>query len=217
MKNTSTAKTILVRAALASVFSLVGSGVATAASGTVNKGEANLTVTAPGSKEGHVSPALQGQKDRCLWEAAFDGGIETVERLLSSGADVHADNDGALRIAALRGHTGVVKALLQAGADVHADNDDAIVRAVLMMHTATALVLLDAGAVNNEALRHAAFLGLAPVVKKLLDAGANAYASDLPNWWHAIGNREVVALLAPVFQEKRLVPFRSRGPAACEP
>ena len=42
------------------------------------------------------------------------------------GADVHADNDGALGWAALDGHLDVVKYLIEMGADVHADYDGAM-------------------------------------------------------------------------------------------
>jgi len=42
------------------------------------------------------------------------------------GADVHADNDYALRWASENGHKDVVELLLKAGSDVHADDDYAL-------------------------------------------------------------------------------------------
>jgi len=51
------------------------------------------------------------------------------------GANVHAENDAALRGASANGHTETVKVLLKAGADVHVWNDDALHLARMDGHT----------------------------------------------------------------------------------
>jgi len=51
---------------------------------------------------------------------------EAMELALQHGADVHADNDYALRSASYNGRLPVVQFLVQHGADVHACNDSAL-------------------------------------------------------------------------------------------
>src|SRR5580704_11081624 len=51
---------------------------------------------------------------------------ETFQLLIESGADVHADNDFALRRSAGNGHLEVVRLLIELGANVHADNNYAL-------------------------------------------------------------------------------------------
>ena len=53
-------------------------------------------------------------------------GLLYVNVLLAAGANVHAQNDMALRVASKKGHVDVVQILLAAGADVHAQNDTAL-------------------------------------------------------------------------------------------
>jgi hypothetical protein len=74
-----------------------------------------------------------------------------VELLLERGADVHAEDDEALRLAAKMGMKQVVELLLQHGADVHAEDD--------------------------EALRLAARKGIYQVVELLLQHGADVHAA----------------------------------------
>jgi hypothetical protein len=83
---------------------------------------------------------------------ACEGRTETVRNLLVAGADVHAEDDWALRMAAERDHTKTVQVLLASGADVHA--------------------------VNDWALRYAACYGYAQTVKVLLAGGADVHAQD---------------------------------------
>jgi ankyrin repeat protein len=58
-----------------------------------------------------------------LIEAARSGYLETAKKMVESGADIHAENDYALRWAASYGHLDVVMFLVQSGADIHAEND----------------------------------------------------------------------------------------------
>jgi hypothetical protein len=83
----------------------------------------------------------QEDLDTRLIDAAYWGHMETVQALLASGADLHADNDDALGLAAWNGHTKTVKALLASGADVHANDDYALYWAACWGHTETVKVL----------------------------------------------------------------------------
>ena len=76
--------------------------------------------------------------------ASVDGKTKTVKALLEAGANVHTQEDEALRWAALKGHTENVKAIIEAGADVHAENDQAQRWAEFYGHTGTAQVLKEA-------------------------------------------------------------------------
>ena len=49
--------------------------------------------------------------------------INVIKMLVENGADIHANNDAALRHAAYRGHLEVVKYLVEKGADIRVIND----------------------------------------------------------------------------------------------
>ena len=55
-----------------------------------------------------------------------DGHLEVVVYLVEHGANIHADNDYAIRLASENGHLEVVRYLVEHGADIHANNDYAI-------------------------------------------------------------------------------------------
>jgi len=78
-----------------------------------------------------------------LWICAGEGKIEFVKYLLDTEADVHADNDHALRSASYNGHTDVVKLLLDAGANVHAAGYQALQWAINYKHDDVVKILQD--------------------------------------------------------------------------
>ena len=84
---------------------------------------------------------IHGQNDLALRWAAENGHTETVKLLLDRGANIHACDDAALRYAAAGGHTEMVKLLLDRGANIHAYNDDALSRAANKGHTETVKLL----------------------------------------------------------------------------
>ena len=57
------------------------------------------------------------------------GNVDMVKLLLDNRADVHADDNWALRWASSNGRYEVVKLLLDNGADIHADNNWALIYA----------------------------------------------------------------------------------------
>lgn len=96
---------------------------------------------------------LKGKVD--MWDAAFNGDLEVLQKAIEEGADVNSRNretgDPLLSIAALMGHADMVAYLLDKGADINARNRD-----------------------QGTALHSAAFLGRTDVVNILLKHGINA-------------------------------------------
>ncbi|MFG2073412.1 ankyrin repeat domain-containing protein [Nonomuraea maritima] len=132
-----------------------------------------------------------------LYRAALSGDIETVGKLLASGADpdrpseaAHDGGEGGLPLcaAAAWDRTEVAEALIAAGADVNARESGgwtALLWAAANGHAAVAGVLIEAGAeidATNEsgdtALTLAARRGALGVVQVLLDAGVDAGKYD---------------------------------------
>jgi hypothetical protein len=65
--------------------------------------------------------------DKLILGKRFKWGTKTgIRKLIKAGADVHANNDEALRGASYNGLVESVKVLLENGADVHANNDRAL-------------------------------------------------------------------------------------------
>jgi len=122
-----------------------------------------------------------------LLQAAANGDMETVRRLLESGEQVDATDDVGrtpLMRAAGNGHTRIVKRLLEAGADVNARDSKertALMRASVTGHKDTVRILLQAGAdvqcIDGSngwtSLMKAAAGGHAGIVRLLLEHGAD--------------------------------------------
>jgi ankyrin repeat protein len=83
---------------------------------------------------------------KTLVQAIDNNSLEDVKRLLSEGADVHEDDDRALRFASSGDRAKIVKLLLAHGADVHAENDSSLIAACCYGRTATVKLLVAHGA-----------------------------------------------------------------------
>ncbi len=124
-----------------------------------------------------------------------------IQRLLTWGADVHTENDAALRLAAMRGHTESVAVLLERGANVYILDNAALRSVAAYGHTDAVQLLLDAGsnihAMDDAALRDASGNGHIGVVKILLAAGADVHTRGDEPFRRAAqnGHIAVVALL----------------------
>jgi len=139
----------------------------------------------PGRKTNSVphstGSAAAGSFDNWLIEAATDGNRNEAMMALAAGADVHAENNAALRRAAAFGHAGVVGVLLAAGADVHDCEEGALCSAAYNGHDHVVALLLSSGA--NPQARHSDALGNAAdgghfhVVERLIAAGSNLHAN----------------------------------------
>jgi len=97
--------------------------------------------------------------------------IETWEWLVSIGADIHADNDLALRLASQKDYFDIVKYLVEQGADIHAMSDLALRWASQYGHLDVVKFLVSKGADihawNDNALRLASQNGHTQIVNYL--------------------------------------------------
>lgn len=159
------------------------------ASGWVSIVDLQLIVAAQGGNLKDVFKALENGANICaegsyaLSQAAVyecaDPATEArhcaiVELLLDRGANIHADDDRALRAAARYGHAAIVQLLLARGAK--------------------------ADACGSEALQSAASYGHAGIVGNLLDYGADVnaigrYSRRAIDWAQENGHADVVELL----------------------
>lgn len=78
--------------------------------------------------------------------AALYGNLEIVKILFDNGADVHHNNEYALRCGAEKGFLEIVQFLVEKGANLHADNDYALEWSIRKGKTDVACYLLDNGA-----------------------------------------------------------------------
>lgn len=163
--------------------------------------EQSTIVNTPAKLEVHTgAETLFGQGNRdmqsglgvtALIAAARNGQAETVEFLLSKGANIHLQNDeqgNALIAAARNGQYEVVELLLSKGADVNAQNAGqgfALNAAARNGQNKTVEVLLDRGAdINAQNARHGSALNAAArnghlaIVQLLLEKGADVNLSS---------------------------------------
>jgi len=142
-----------------------------------------------------------GRLNKQLLSFATSGDVEGVRRVLEAGADLHANEDEALRWDSRYGRTEIVKLLLEYGADVHANEDEALRLASEYGRTEVVKLLLGAGADvhanEDEALQGASRYGHTEIVKLLLEYGADVHAEDEEALRRAsdYGRTEVVKLL----------------------
>ncbi len=135
-------------------------------------------------------------------EAASNGNLFEVKRLLNSGAKINIGNDysrTALILAAWDGHIDVVKLLISWGASINATdfyNSSALTYAVIGGHIQIVKLLLDMGIKINlrdnhekNELMEAVEKGHTEIVKLLLEAGADVSQRD--NYGHTIFMKSV--------------------------
>jgi ankyrin repeat protein/serine/threonine protein kinase len=131
------------------------------------------------------------ENDKALFNAAKNGDLDQVRRLLDMDGDVNAQGGlygNALQAASSRGHEAIVKLLLDKGADVNAQGGyygNALQAVSYRGDKAIVRLLLDRGADVNaqggsygNALQAASLRGHEAIVKLLLDKGADANAQD---------------------------------------
>src|SRR5581483_1173721 len=73
------------------------------------------------------------------------GHLSTVQYLVSVGADIHADNNSAVRCASEKGHLSTVQYLVSVGADIHAHDNYAVRWASNNGHLSTVQYLVELG------------------------------------------------------------------------
>ena len=113
-----------------------------------------------------------------LANASKNGYLRTVKFLVETGANIHTENDRALRLASSNNHLDVVKYLVESGADIHALNDCALRSASIDGHLDVVKCLVESGADihanDGDSLGLASEYGHLGVVKFLVGKGAHA-------------------------------------------
>lgn len=96
---------------------------------------------------------------------------EIIRELIEAGANVHANDDEALRWAASNGNVKLVNLLIEAGANIYANNDEALEQAVKYGHIEVVRSLIKAGTschvCDNETRQRMAKSGYAEAVNLL--------------------------------------------------
>ena len=135
--------------------------------------------------------------------------VRTVKVLLAAGADIHAEQDIALRRTCEMGDVDVVDALLRAGANVHAMDDEPLSDACRKFHADVVDSLIGAGANVNaregEFLVQTSHMGTARIVNSLLAAGARHYSEALLMACYG-GNVDIVQALLTAGADVRTDP-----------
>ena len=123
----------------------------------------------------------QNRLNNMLIEIAEAGSVKGVSMMVSKGANVHYQNDYALRQTSQNGHLDIVKYLVENGANVHADDDYALRLASQNGHLEVVKYLIEHGA-DIHALRwtpaRASEKGHLAVVKYLIEQDANVHADN---------------------------------------
>eukprot|EP00295_Goniomonas_pacifica_P007288 CAMPEP_0175834266 /NCGR_PEP_ID=MMETSP0107_2-20121207/15968_1 /TAXON_ID=195067 ORGANISM="Goniomonas pacifica, Strain CCMP1869" /NCGR_SAMPLE_ID=MMETSP0107_2 /ASSEMBLY_ACC=CAM_ASM_000203 /LENGTH=331 /DNA_ID=CAMNT_0017147483 /DNA_START=620 /DNA_END=1615 /DNA_ORIENTATION=+ len=155
----------------------------------VREGHLTVEVRCRGVGGGEAEDAalIQAADD----EAAKEGNVDEIRRLLAAGANVNAtDEDGKtpLHWSSTHGHVEVSQILLGAGANVHATDDTGatpLLESVVYVHLEVSQMLVRAGAnVNagdNEGwtpLHWAADRGCLGMTQMLLGEGASVHSSN---------------------------------------
>ena len=117
-----------------------------------------------------------------LINASECGDLDNVKQLIENGADIHAENDWALRFSADNGHLNVVKYLVENGANIHTQDDHALCWSAGYGYLDVVKYLVENGAnihaQNDHALCWSAENGHLKVVRLLLENGADIHADD---------------------------------------
>jgi len=128
---------------------------------------------------GIPGPTLAADSHERFWQAARDGDVATVRKMLAAGMDVNAKTQfecTALIFAANANRAGVIRVLVEAGADLDAKDNSygftAMQMASWLGHTEAVQALLDGGVGPDDAIGAffaAATNGHAETVKAIVD------------------------------------------------
>ena len=115
-------------------------------------------------------------------ESVKIGNIRNINILIENGADIHADDDYAIRCSSRNGHIEVVKFLVENGADIHANNDFSLRCSSFRGHIEVVKFLIEKGADihadDDFAIKYSSGNGYIDVVKFLIQKGADIHAED---------------------------------------
>ena len=120
--------------------------------------------------------------NRLLFQSSIKGELNLVKEAIHRGANIHANNEEALRWASRNGHLETVKYLVENGADIHANDESTLHYASYYGYLEVVKYLVENGAdihINNEeALRYASENGKLDVVKYLVNLGADIHVNN---------------------------------------
>jgi ankyrin repeat protein len=139
--------------------------------------------------------------DLLFIDAIENKNIKCAKKLLENGANIHKNDDYALRLSSQHGYIDVVKFLIENGADIHANNDDALIESSTHGRIDVVKFLVENGsnihADDDLALRWSSHNGHVDVVKFLIENGADIHADDdlALRWGSRYGHIEVVKIL----------------------
>lgn len=152
-----------------------------------------------------VDYVLDSEKEPEQWliddglnACARAGQTELAKKFVAKGADIHNQDNHALRYAAYFGYTATVKYFLEQGANVNAGNSEPLIQSARDGYTAIVELLIEHGARinarNNDALVWAATGGHAKIVDTLLENGAdiNAQEREAVLWAARNGHNDVI-------------------------
>jgi len=180
---------LAVAGALCAAVFVVGAIAPARAVGVLPSDDAVQTASTQSQKAAASRPARPGALAVALFEAASDGDIDSITKLLDAGANVNAaiGGDGSPLIGAAReGRMEAVRLLLERGADVDmgvSGDGNALIMAAREGHVGVVTMLLDRGASidhvvpgDENALIQASGNGRLEVVKLLVARGADVNA-----------------------------------------
>lgn len=156
------------------------------------------------AKLSELHGSYDGHKIDNVIHASEHGYLEIVKYLVEHGADVTADDNGAVKLASEHGNLDVVKYLVSQGADITADDNYAVKWSSVFGRLDVVKYLVEHGADitadDNFAVRYASQYGRIEVVKYLVELGADVsakdgYAIDVAN---LNGHTEIVKYLESV-------------------
>jgi hypothetical protein len=136
-------------------------------------------------RETHTTQQIMSNEEKLI-EAAANGQTKKVEKLLDSGADIHAENDAALREAARGGHFKTVELLLEKQATIVTGDetglDCILLTAVKGGHINVVKLLIESGAdlaeSGGQCLIEAAENGDCDIIELLIKKGVNVLHLD---------------------------------------
>ena len=133
--------------------------------------------------------------------SSYSGDLPVVKYLVEIGADIHAEEEEALRWATSSGQLSVAKYLVEKGAIIHANNSRAFIAACQYGHLEVVKYLVEHGAdvttEDNSAVLWGCYNGYLSVVKYLSEHGADIHAEKDLALHNAIerGHSDIVTYL----------------------
>ena len=75
------------------------------------------------------------ENDRTIIDSIQDNNLNEVKIAIRNGVNFRILGDFPLRLSAHRGHLDILKCLVEAGADIHSNNDEALKDSISQNHT----------------------------------------------------------------------------------